>query len=91
MRAPRFPGDRSGDTDPDEEAAPGFEDLGLKGGVTKKPLPLRDRRTNTVLQELKAGEKVHILREDGDWVLIVKGGDASLVTGWAKRSELLLR
>ena len=57
----------------------------------EKPLPLRDRRTNTVLQELKAGEKVHILREDGDWVLIVKGGDASLVTGWAKRSELLLR
>lgn len=91
VRAPRFPGDRSGNTDPDEEAAPGFDDLGLKGGVMKKPLALRDRRTNAVIQELRAGDKVHILRDDGEWILVVKDGDANLVTGWAKRSELLLR
>jgi len=90
VRAPRFPGDRSGDSDPDDDAAPGIDDLGLKGGVMKKPLALRDRRTNAVIQELRAGDKVHVLREDGDWILVVKDG-ANLVTGWAKKSELSLR
>ncbi len=92
VRAPRFPGDRAGQEDLDrDDAPPALDDLGLKGGVTRRPLALRDRRTNQVLQELAAGAKVHVLREDGDWVLIVKGGDADVVTGWAKRNELLLR
>jgi hypothetical protein len=92
VRAPRFPGDREGQQDLDrEDAPPPLDDLGLPGGVTKRPLALRDRRTNAVIQELAAGAKVHILREDGEWVLVVKGGDADVVTGWAKRKELLLR
>ncbi len=97
-RAPRFPGDRAGqdgddplDAPPGLPAPPPLDDLGLKGGVTKRPLALRDRRTNQVIEQLAAGAKVHILREDGEWVLVVKGGEADVVTGWAKRNELLLR
>ncbi len=44
-----------------------------------------------MIEQLAAGAKVHILREDGEWVLVVKGGEADVVTGWAKRNELLLR
>lgn len=66
--------------------------LGLRGGVTQRPLPLRDRRTEAVIHEVRAGEKVHILREDGDWLLVFQQSKSDgAVTGWAKRSELRLR
>ena len=80
---PRLPGQ---DREDDDEA-----DLGLKGGITLKPLLLRDRRTGTVLHEVKPGESVAILHEDGDWLLVVHKREGELTTGWAKRSELLLR
>lgn len=82
--APRLPGQE------EEDDEPGFG-LGLRGGVTAKPVPLRDRHTGTVLQEVKAGQSVSILREDGDWVLLVQRSKDDLVTGWAKRNELVLR
>ncbi len=65
--------------------------LGLKGGATRRPLLLRDRRSGEVLQEVRVGEEVSILREDGDWILVVHKNKDGLVTGWAKKSELLLR
>lgn len=80
---PRLPGS-------DEEEGPGMG-LGLRGGVTLRPLLLRDRRSGSVLHEVRAGQSVSILREDGEWVLIVRKADDDIVTGWAKRSELLLR
>jgi hypothetical protein len=81
--APRLPRQ---DRDDDDE--PG---LGLKSGVTLKPLLLRDRHTGTVVHEVKAGEPVSILRDDSEWVLVVHKTKDDLVTGWAKRGELLLR
>ena len=92
-RAPRFPGDRGGQVneDDEEDAPTPMEDLGLKGGVTKKIVPVRDRRTSTVLSEIAPGSRVQILREDGDWLLVIQGSGASVSTGWVKRSELLLR
>ena len=80
---PRFPG-------ADEEDGPGFG-LGLRGGVTLRPLLLRDRRSGSVLHEVRAGQAVSILREDGEWLLVVQKTSDDIVTGWAKRSELLLR
>ncbi len=74
----------------DDDDGPGFG-LGLKGGVTLRPLQLRDRRSGSVLHEVRAGQSVSILREDGDWVLLVQKTDEDIITGWAKRSELLLR
>jgi hypothetical protein len=79
---PRLPGN--------DDDGPGFG-LGLRGGVTVRPLLLRDRRSGSVLHEVRAGQSVSILREDGDWVLLVQKTDDDIVTGWAKRSELLLR
>jgi hypothetical protein len=81
--APQPPGD-----DVDE---PGGLGLGLKGGVTLRPLPLRDRRTGTVIEQVRAGAEVSILRADGEWLLIVQRSGGELVTGWAKKSELFLR
>lgn len=85
------PRSAGGDSDP----LSGLNDaLGLKGGVAARAFSLRDRRTSSVLEEVRPGDKIHILREDGDWVLVVKtgkGANGELVTGWARRSELLLR
>lgn len=82
-RPPRFPGS-------DDDEGPGFG-LGLRGGVTLRPLHLRDRRSGSVLHEVRAGQAVSILREDGDWILVVQKTNDDIVTGWARRSELLLR
>lgn len=83
--APRLPGQ-----DREDDDGPGFG-LGLRSGVTRKPLLLRDRRTGSVVHEVKAGQSVSILREDGEWVLLVQKTAGDLVTGWARRDELLLR
>jgi hypothetical protein len=82
-KPPRFPGQ---DRDDEDEMG-----LGLKSGITGKPLLLRDRRTGTVLHEVKPGQSVSILREDGEWVLVVHRTTDDMVSGWARRSELLLR
>jgi hypothetical protein len=85
VRAPRAAG---------EDAHPGLDELGLPGGVAKRSFSLRDRKTGAPIQEVRAGDRVHVLREDGDWLLVVKtarGEDESVVTGWVKRGELVLR
>lgn len=81
--APRLPGQ---DRDDDDPLA-----FGIKSGVTLKPLLLRDRRTGTVLHTVKPGEPVSVLREEDEWLLVVHRATDDLVTGWARRSELLLR
>ncbi|MFO0587216.1 MAG: hypothetical protein U0441_06750 [Polyangiaceae bacterium] len=91
-RAPRFPGDRGGQVNlDDDDDAPSPEDLGGKVAVTKKVVPVRDRRTNSVLSEIAPGSRVQILREDGDWILLMQGSGSNVTAGWVKRSELLLR
>lgn len=65
--------------------------LGLRTGVTLKALPLRDRHKGTVVHEVKAGQAVSVLRDDGEWILVMYKGEGGLVTGWARRSETLLR
>lgn len=82
---PRFPGH-----DGDDEDEPGLG-LGLESGITLKPLLLRDRKTGAVVHEVKPGQPVSILRQDGEWTLVVHRTSDDLVTGWARRSELLLR
>ncbi|MEZ4293559.1 MAG: hypothetical protein R3B70_01185 [Polyangiaceae bacterium] len=102
---PSLPGQRGRDVRPNDPRAappslPGREPddddesgamLGLKGGITVKPLLLRDRATGTVVHEVKPGQPVSILREDGDWVFILQRSRDELVSGWARRNELLLR
>ena len=83
--APRLPGQ-----DREDDDGPGFG-LGLRSGVTRKPLLLRDRRTGSVVHEVKAGQSVSVLREEGEWVLLVQQNAGDVVTGWARRDELLLR
>lgn len=93
LRPPRGAGLGHGAPHPpgDDVEEPGGLGLGLKGGVTLRPLPLRDRRTGSVIETVRAGAEVSILRDDGEWLLIVQRSDGDLVTGWAKKSELLLR
>lgn len=74
----------------DDDDGPGGG-LGIKSGITMRPLLLRDRRTNSIVREVRAGESVSVLSEDGDWVLVAHESDARIVTGWARRNELLLR
>jgi hypothetical protein len=67
--------------------------LGIKSGITTRSLLLRDRRSGSIIHEVRAGESVSVLREEKDWalVLVTQEGDPRVVTGWARRSELLLR
>jgi len=65
--------------------------LGFRGGVTLRPLVLRDRRTSSVIHEVRAGEAISVLREDDEWVLVAHESDSTIVTGWARKNELLLR
>lgn len=82
FKPPRIPAD--------DDDSPGGT-LGLRAGVTMRPLVLRDRRSNSVIHEVRAGEGISVLREDGDWVLVAHESDSTIVTGWARKSELLLR
>lgn len=66
-------------------------DLGLKSGILVKRLQLRDRATSAVVSVVEPGQAVSILRDDGQWVLLVLHRPGDLVTGWALRSELSLR
>ncbi|MBK8255101.1 MAG: SH3 domain-containing protein [Polyangiaceae bacterium] len=80
------PGVPGGDRDDADD-----NDLGLKSGVITRRLQLRDRATSAVVQVVEPGQTVSILRDDGQWVLLVLHRPGDLVTGWALRSELSLR
>jgi hypothetical protein len=61
----------------------------IRMGLAQKTLKLyeKPRETGVVLGEIKAGEQVVILREDGPWALIVHSGNM----GWTRKSEIAVR
>jgi hypothetical protein len=79
--------------DPYPRAEQGDREPGGRGsirmGLARQTLKLYDkpRDTGIVLGEIKAGEQVVILREDGPWALIVHSGSM----GWTRKSEIAVR
>jgi uncharacterized protein YgiM (DUF1202 family) len=61
----------------------------IRMGLARQTLKLyeKPRDTGLVLGEIKAGEQVVVLREDGAWALIVHSGSM----GWTRKSEIAVR
>lgn len=62
-------------------------------GLTQKPLTLFDSpgENGDVLGAVKAGELVMIVREVGDWALVVYEGADDVLMGWLKKSGIAIR
>lgn len=41
--------------------------------------------------EVEAGASVFVLRENGDWALVLQSGDDGVVMGWAEKARLTIR
>jgi hypothetical protein len=82
--------------DPDHDLDPEEAQAQLPDGrigLARGPLTLHDKPAPTArpLGDVKAGELVMIMRESGDWVYVVHGGEDRMVSGWAKKSEIAVR
>jgi hypothetical protein len=60
-------------------------------GLTRSPLTLYTKpdATTPPTGVVKADELVLIVKEEGDWVLVIHDGD--LASGWTKKSEIAVR
>jgi hypothetical protein len=77
------------DDDVIDDAAPSSARIGL----ARAPLVLLSRGSETarVVGHVSEGEPVMIVREAGDWVLVVYGGADDIVTGWTRKSGVAIR
>jgi len=89
---PRRSTDRAGGDPLAAPAAP--EDEGtVRMGLARRPLRLlgNPKPDGEVLGEVEAGSSVMIMKEAGDWALVVRTGQEGVVMGWARRSEIAVR
>jgi uncharacterized protein YgiM (DUF1202 family) len=65
----------------------------VRVGLTRHGLTLRERpgEGTEITGAVKAGEVVMIMKDAGEWVLIMHSGDDDVSMGWAKRSDVAIR
>lgn len=57
----------------------------------KATLHISDAEDTTPTGEVEAGESVFVLREKGDWALVLRSGEQGVVMGWTEKSMLAIR
>jgi hypothetical protein len=73
--------------DPKDPAGP---TTNARLGHARARLPLREKpeAASPATGELKAGDSVIVVREAGDWSLVVSNGGSEVHMGWAKRADV---
>lgn len=66
---------------------------GARVGLARKTLMLVDRAAPDahVLGEVRAGEVIMIVKEQGDWALVVHSGGDDVSMGWTRKSDIAVR
>jgi hypothetical protein len=96
MRPPSLPGIHGGGM----PVAPGMEPApaesgkpSVRLGATRHGLKLRQSpgESAEITGSVRAGELVMIMKDLGEWVLIMHSGEDDVSMGWTKRSEIAVR
>jgi hypothetical protein len=64
----------------------------LRMGRVERPVKLFDQPGGgETVGELSSGATVMLVRDQGDWVLVVHNGDRDISMGWTRRSDIAVR
>jgi hypothetical protein len=64
----------------------------LRMGRVERPVKLFDQPGGgEAVGELRSGATVMLVRDQGDWVLVVHNGDRDISMGWTRRSDIAVR
>jgi hypothetical protein len=92
---PRQGGSLGADDPPGAEEPPSDEppSARMRPAVVRRKatLHISDAEDTTATGEVQAGESVFVLREKGDWALVLRSGDEGVVMGWTEKSRLAIR
>jgi len=101
MRPPSLPGLHGGDplnpgsasSSEPPAAEHGKGKTAVRVGLARHGLKLRERpgEGTEITGAVRAGEVVMIMKDLGEWVLIMHSGDDDVSMGWTKRSEIAIR
>ena len=82
--------DRAPALEPD---AHGDSDGGVRLGLVRRGVKLVDQphEGGEVIGEIGSGETVMLVKDAGEWVLVVHSGKSDLSMGWTRRSEIAVR
>lgn len=93
-----WPDKRDRDTDEDDPGAiapalPPPDGHGARVGLARKALMLVDRAEAgaQVIGKVRAGEMIMIVKEQGDWALVVHSGSGDVSMGWVQKSDIAVR
>ena len=72
---------------------PGAAPEGLRMGLARKDLKIigEPGADGVPVGEIKGGDMVMIVKEQGEWVLVLQNGADGVVMGWAPRREIAVR
>ena len=83
----RMPVGGDDDDEPRDKASP------LRMGRVERPVKLFEKPGGggEAIGELSSGATVMLVRDQGDWVLVVHNGDLDISMGWTRRSDIAVR
>lgn len=89
-----WPGRRSRtEPAPAVESPPSHGDAEVRMGLARKALRLVDRPAAgaSLTGEVRAGDLIRLMKEQGDWALVVHTGADGVAMGWTRKSDIAIR
>lgn len=88
--------DRAGDEDDPGAEAPapsGLHGRDAHMALARKTLMLVDRAEHgaQIIGKVRAGDMIMIVKEQGDWALVVHSGSDDVSMGWVEKSDIAVR